>query len=105
MGLKRPPSGENGELGDIMALRLASEGEPMRCPCCGIIICGDQPCGDGIDIEARGLYLDVNEGGMPGRAGLPVPDDGPRPWKGKPGRPPPLAAEDVGSGGEKGSGG
>jgi len=99
------PSGVKGDVGDIMALRLASEGDPTLWPC--NISWGDHPWGDGIAMDARGLCLAENDtGDMPaGMPGLGAPDIPKGPGKGKPGVAWLLDAEEVGIGGEKGSGG
>lgn len=89
-----------------MAPRLASEGEPPRCPCCNII-CGDHARGDETEIDARGLYLAPNGPGEApaGIPGLCEADVTNWPGKGNPGTAWLLAADEVGIGGENGSGG
>jgi hypothetical protein len=93
-------------VGVIIALRLASEGDPTRCPCC-IISCGDHACGDETEIEARGLYLaPYGPGEAPaGMPGLCEADVTNWPGNGNPGIAWLLDAEEVGTGGENGSGG
>lgn len=86
-----------------MALRFASEGEPTRCPS---MMEGDHPCGEGIEIDARGLNLLNGPGDAPaGIPGLWAAEVTNGTLNGKPGTAWLLDAEDVGIGGENGRGG
>ena len=69
--------------------------------------CGDQACGDGIEMDARGLNLwPKGPGDAPvGIPGLCVADVTNWPGNGNPGIAWLLEAEEVGIGGENGSGG
>lgn len=70
--------------------------------------CGDHPCGDGIEMEARGLNLWWPNGPGEAPAGIPglwAPEGTNWPGNGNPGIAWLLDAEEVGNGGENGSGG
>ena len=72
------PSGEKADVGDIIELKFATDGEPIRWlarPWCCCIHC----VGEGIEIDARGLNLppprkDTGEGAFGSPLGLWVLD-------------------------------